>query len=69
MNEIIPGDKPNKTRTIRCCICGYWITKQEYGGVINGSFVDFTNKNCGSLVLTMCSECCEKVLKYSGGED
>ena len=64
--HIIPGEKPTPDRQIRCCICGYWITKSEYGGVMTGHFVDFINKNCGNVTITMCSECCEKVIKYTG---
>lgn len=67
--DLIPGSKPTPERSIRCCICGHWITRMEYGGVINGSYIDFTNKTCGTMVLTMCSECTEKVLTYMGEEE
>jgi hypothetical protein len=64
----IPGEKRTPDRNIRCCICGHWITKLEYGGVLNGTFVDFIEKNVGNLVITMCHECIQKVIEYSGDD-
>ncbi|MFA5760408.1 MAG: hypothetical protein WC877_01445 [Dehalococcoidales bacterium] len=53
-------------RQIRCCVCGFWITHNEYGGLIRGEYSDFTNKRCGNIIMDVCNECLEKILKYTG---
>jgi len=66
MTENIPGEIKTVDRQIRCCVCGFWITHNEYGGLIRGEYSDFTNKRCGNIIMDVCNECLEKILKYTG---
>jgi hypothetical protein len=64
--NIIPGEVRSPDRQIRCCICGYWMTEMEYGGMINGEYVNYIKKRRGNIVMDLCSECLEKILMYTG---
>ena len=63
--DFIEGSIPTKERNIRCSMCGYYITNQEYGGMFNGNYVDFTSKKVGSITMCFCNECMAKIIEFS----
>ncbi len=67
--DLIPGEKRTADRSLKCCVCGHWITRMEYGGMITGKYIDYIDKSCGDVTLTLCSECMEKVMTYVGDDN
>lgn len=66
MEDCIEGSFPTKHKNIRCCMCGFWITKYEFGGFIQGKAVDFVNKDMFEISVTFCHECMIKLMEYTG---
>jgi len=67
--DMIPGVHPDKERTMRCCLCGYWIKQDEYGSAFNGQFVNFIDKQVGNIVMTFCTECTRKIMEFTDDSD
>ena len=64
MNGVEERQERDKNHDILCCVCGYWITRYEYGGYFKGTYVDYTQKTSGECTITVCNECMRKMLQY-----
>jgi hypothetical protein len=46
-----------------CCICQRWGEAEDLGVIISGRIWDAQIKKGGSVRLTLCAECWEKIVK------
>jgi len=43
-----------------CSLCGHLLTKREIAARVDGSLIDFENRDDGEITLVFCSECWSK---------
>jgi len=51
-----------------CGICGIALKQFEVSGVLSGSYINFEERRSGSLEITMCVDCQNKVLENVMGD-